>query len=577
MKKTLAIICALLSLAACNKVTPIEEEPSQEASQEFKVNISFSRSNISDDTKASVKTGFATDDVVFIFFNGVGDSTNPKYLEMKYNGSTWVPTQKNDLGASDLSGAGTKELTAVYLPYGSSYEVAYDGGFTIKDASGNDYSGHFFSGHVEYEFTDNTLRATISLSAVPSDTAGDKLVHFDVSGFASDHTYAMYQEYMKPISLTKIAANGDVSKQVGTMGDAIPGYQDASFMSFSGVLDNSAVNEDDVDFWFSIRDTFDGMLYYRDAGTRKIIEDMYIGLGSRASKWSISTPGDFTVSAGGDKITIARSNLSYLGATGGSHPWQLMKYPWTVIETNAVSPFIPSSSVDFGLFGWATSGYNGNNPWNYGSDATVFGPSLSDSASEEDRIAWYNKYGNKEWYIVEPETTNWDWAKYNTIYQYGGATSVGDGWRTPTRNEFDYILFTRTDDYRCARATVGGRPGIILFPDGFVLPSGITVNHLNPTHNQLEATYAENTYTNLQWNILEVKGSVFFPAGGYRNGSNNNIVNFNSYGGYSTSTIGDRKYRYVFTFDHQGKTNATFVVQGVLRYHGMSVRLVRDL
>ena len=574
MKKTLAIICALLSLAACNKVTPIEEEPSQEASQEFKVNISFSRSNISDDTKASVKTGFVDDDVVFIFFNGVGDSTNPKYLEMKYNGSTWVPTQKNDLGASDLSGAGTKELTAIYLPYGSGYEVAYDGGFTIKDDSGNDYSGHFFSNHVGYTFTENTLSATISLSAVPSDTAGDKLVHFDVSGFASDHTYAMYQDYMKPISLTKIAANGDVSKQVGTMGDAIPGYQDASFMSFSGVLDNSAVNKDDVDFWFSIRDTFDGMFYYRDAGTRKIIEDMYIGLGSRASKWSIATPGVFTASALGEKIIFARSNLSYRGATGGGKPWQLMKYPWSVIETGVVDGGshprvdpIPASDVDFGLFGWATSGNDGVNPWeNSETASTYYGTHPWDGycdATPDTTPTWANGHTTNDYSFR-------DWGK-NTIYEYGGNPMPGS-WRTPTRDNFQYIASVgvsgRTNTYRFAVACVNGRNGVMLFPDSFPDDGAgfPEVNNLNVVKSNLGYT---NNYSLLEWNKFEAAGVVFLPCADYRLGTR--LIGDGEYGGYWTSFHGGT-YPHVLTIDKGffRCTNSDTV------NHGFSVRLVRD-
>ncbi|MBQ6952288.1 MAG: hypothetical protein IJP81_00065 [Bacteroidales bacterium] len=564
MKKSFAIICALLSLAACNKVTPIEENPTQkESGQEFKVNLTFSRSNISEDTKASVKTSFASGDVVFIFFNGVGDSTNPKYLEMKYNGSTWVPTQKNDLGASDLSGAGTKELTAIYLPYGSGYEVAYDGGFTIKDDSGNDYSGHFYAHHVGYTFTSNTLGADVNLSAVTS--VGDKLVHFDVTDFVDGHTYAMYQEYIKPISLSSISADGIVNKNVGSKGDAIQGYQDASFISFSGVLDNTVVGSP-VDYWFSIRDTFDGTLYYRDAGSQTISANKYIGLGSFASKWSVATPGVFTASASGERITFARSNLSYRGATGGGKPWQLMKYPWSVIETT--SPFNRTSSVDFSLFGWATSGYNSKYPWFNSNQPVDYGPAISSGEF----------------------APSWDWGQYNkgNIYEYGGDVALSGNWRVLSQPEWLYILGVTSTETNCgrnetnrfARCVVGGLYGVAIFPDDFDFPSGFpTVQEINKYTSGKSATVAfeQNTFTSIQWNMLEAMGVAFLPCAGQGNPSSDStyagLTNYNTAVRIWTSTASNSEQAYGILIGNASanalKTNN--------RHMAASVRLVRDL
>lgn len=576
MKKIFAIVSAFAALVACTKVAPVVDDSLQEENQEIKVNFTISREDDNTGTKASVKTAFSENDVVFIFFKGLNA---PKRLEMKYTGSSWTPTFYGDIQATDLTDGGT--LTAIYLPYGSGITVdGTEETFTFSEA----YKGYYLLKQMTYEFKSNTITAAISLQVAPPTSGSDVIVHFDVSGLSSTHEYNMYQEYVKPLTLTAISNTGTVDQTVGAAGDAILGHQDAGFVSFSGVLDASAVGAGNAKtYQFFVRDETLGTLYYRTTASAKPISaNSYIGLGSAAtSPWAVASPGAFSVSAT-DQITFARSNLSYLGATGGDKPWQLMKYPWSTIETAAMSPFTPSSSVDFSLFGWATSGYNGNNPWNYGTDDTVFGPSMSDSAPEDDRKAWYNKYAGKEWYIVEPETTNWDWAKYNTVYEYGGALPIGSGWRTPTRDEFIYILFSRSNDYRCARATVGSRPGVIIFPDGYALTSGITINHPNiaqaNSEATREATYAENTYTNLQWNKLEANGAVFFPVAGYRNGTNNQIVNYNTYGGYATSTIGDRKYRHLFVFDHQGSTNScVFTVYGVLRRLGTSVRLVRNI
>lgn len=314
MKKTIVILTALVALVACSKEAPVVEDSTQKENQEIKVNFNISRGDITDPTKASVKTGWATNDVVFVFFANVAYPSASKYLELKKNGSTWV-ANLHDLTASDFKEEG--KITAIYLPYGSDYTVAYAGGsFTIKSASGTDYSGHFYiSEKADYDFVESTLTGTISLIAATPVDAEDKLIHFDVTGYTSGHEYDMYQDYMKPISLTSIALDGSVNKNVGSKGDAIPGYEDATFVSFSGVLDKSAKTE--KDWQFSINDVTASVLYTRDAGNRTVSKNKYIGIGSiSTATWNANEYVDLGIVYDGKRVMWAKKNLGATAETG---------------------------------------------------------------------------------------------------------------------------------------------------------------------------------------------------------------------------------------------------------------------
>lgn len=313
MKKAFVLFCALFALVACN-VEPLDVTSAQDENQEIKFNFTVTRADIEGQTKATVKSGWASGDVVFVFFNGVGEG---KYLEVKYDGSNWVCARKNGLQVSDLSVSGT--LTAVFLPYGSALTVSDDSGsFVFSDT----YSGHFYYKEgVSYTFNSETmeLAATIKLAAAVSGVANDLLVHFDVSGYQSDHAYDLYQDYMKPIQFTGVSSTGSVNKSVGEKGDAITGYVDAanSILSFSGVLDASAYNTE-KDYQFSINDVTASVLYTRDAGNKTLSANKYIGLGvlSNTTTWNANEYVDLGIVYDGKRVMWAKKNLGATAETG---------------------------------------------------------------------------------------------------------------------------------------------------------------------------------------------------------------------------------------------------------------------
>ena len=294
MKKAFAILLALLAVVSCMQIDspeiPDDPDSGQEIKEvkEIKVSITVNRSDAFDAstcTKATVKDAWAQGDVIYIFFEGV---EAPKYMEMKFVGdNVWAFSPKNGLISTDLRTEG--KMTAVYLPYGSMAEVvATDGGGSQLTFGEKKYNGVFFLQEgAAYTYND-VLEGALELKAPALPGSNDKYIHFDVSGFTSQHSYALYQDYVKPVIVAGVKANGTVDYSVGEKGDAVAGYFDATngIVSFSGFLDGSAVGKT-LDYEFSINDESGSVLYTRDSQGKTVSGSLYIGIGdiSDASTW----------------------------------------------------------------------------------------------------------------------------------------------------------------------------------------------------------------------------------------------------------------------------------------------------
>ena len=104
-----------------------------------------------------------------------------------------------------------------------------------------------------------------------------------------------------------------------------------------------------------------------------------------------------------------------------------------------------------------------------------------------------------------------------------------DGWRALTSSEWSYLLVTR-DVNGNSLGTVNGKPGLIILPDNFVLPEGLSFigNH---------AHFEENKYSSAEWAQMSAAGAVFLPADGYGyNDGSYKTDNVNSQGNYWSST-----------------------------------------
>ena len=125
-------------------------------------------------------------------------------------------------------------------------------------------------------------------------------------------------------------------------------------------------------------------------------------------------------------------------------------------------------------------------------------------------------------------------------------------------------------------AQVDGVNGMILLPDNWKCPSGVTFK--SGYHSSEGADYyaAYQIFTADQWSKLEAAGAVFLPAAGRRDGTT--MIAVKSWGRYWTSTGYNGNYSYDSSFNSRYLNT---VLSGgrswINNSYGLSVRLVKDL
>ena len=252
--------------------------------------------------------------------------------------------------------------------------------------------------------------------------------------------------------------------------------------------------------------------------------------------------GTFSVAA--DKqVTFSKGNLQF---TQSTDTWSFAENQWDYIGTDNMTGGEETFDEKYGyekegtaladkvdLFGWSTA-------------ATNFGVSTSTSSSD-----------------------------YSGPFVDWGTNQIGDDvlntWRTLTNGEWNYLRYNRTNaNDLCGVAQVNGVNGLILLPDGWSCPDGVTFR--SGFHDSYGVDYyaAYQTFTAAEWSKMEVAGAVFLPAAGDRFGSGVSYVQY--YGSYWSATEydGDDAYYLSFYSDDAGMYDSD-------RYYGQSVRLVKDL
>ena len=253
--------------------------------------------------------------------------------------------------------------------------------------------------------------------------------------------------------------------------------------------------------------------------------------------------GLFSVSAT-KQVTFSPGNLQY---TQSTNTWSFASSQYEVLGTDNVIGGSVSTDAPYGdsklgtaladkvdLFGWSTS-------------TTNFGVS-----------------------------TSTDYDDYSDSFVDWGTNKIGNDapntWRTLTYDEWSYLRYNRTNaDDLVGVAQVNGVNGLILLPDNWTCPAGVTFK--SGFHSSYDVDYyaAYQTFTADQWSTLEKSGAVFLPAAGDRYGTNVSDVQY--YGGYWSAT---QCYR--------GSANGLYfrsaeagMYDCLDRYYGHSVRLVKDL
>ena len=173
-----------------------------------------------------------------------------------------------------------------------------------------------------------------------------------------------------------------------------------------------------------------------------------------------------------------------------------------------------------------------------------------------------------------------------TFLDWGTAfigTDVPDTWRTLSYEELVYLFHTRKNAAKLfGLGTVNGVSGLILLPDNWTLPAGITFNpslenglelEYGRYHNKTNDNYTHNTYTAEQWQTMEYNGAVFLPVTLY---SLYEYVWYENAGYYWMSDYNySRKYVYCIYF----ASKYLQISRGDSAHmrKGYAVRLVKDL
>lgn len=286
--------------------------------------------------------------------------------------------------------------------------------------------------------------------------------------------------------------------------------------------------------------------------TKRLLISMLTLLCCCTGMWAVGElNGVFTISASGGKVQFSQGNLQYQAST---NTWRFATNQYDYIGNDAGNTS-PSSTqmawIDY--FNWGTSGYNhGANcyqPW-------------STSTTRSD----YYAYGSSSKNLYDAKDNNSmrgkaDWG-YNAISN--GGNTENSGWRVLTKDEWAYLINTRSETYRYAKGKIHGTNGLMLFPDGFTLPTGVSISNVNTT----DASYT--SYSDGDWTALEAAGVVFLPATGMRNGTS--VSETGSVGNYWSSTCMNADRVYNIRFDGSSLN----LVNDGDRQNGFPVRLVKS-
>lgn len=237
-----------------------------------------------------------------------------------------------------------------------------------------------------------------------------------------------------------------------------------------------------------------------------------------------SLDGKFTINASGDQVRFSKGNLQYYCSTSAPE-WRFADHQYDYVAFDGTA-YAENSGKWIDLFAYGTSGYN--------KGQTCYQP--------------YSTSGDASHYYQNALTGNADWG-YNKISNGGNSNGI---WRTLTSTEWRYLFQVRTDaNNKYGHGSVNGIHGMIILPDEWTLPAGLTFTPGNSAWS--------NTYTIAEWNQMEAAGAVFLPASGsragdtlptaaeenglYRSSTNAYYVYFSS-NGLSVCTNSDNYYQY---------------------------------
>lgn len=274
-------------------------------------------------------------------------------------------------------------------------------------------------------------------------------------------------------------------------------------------------------------------------------------------------PGTFSV-ASGSRVHFSQGNLQatyniYDSIWSWAFAANQYDYIGNAVGNTSVTssaPYINTGDIEDGrdggdhengtvdLFGWVGVSSNWDSVAMYG---------ITSSEATNNR----NGYGN-----AAGEALKADWG---TLAISNGGDAANSGWYTCSKGNWEYLFGSESrTSTRYARATVCEKKGVILFPDAYPHPNGVTpLAKIND-----DSGYGSNNYDATAWAKMEAAGAVFLPAAGIRQRSE--VTQDGSMVAYWSSTSSGTYSAYLLYVYY-----SQLHYPEDLRCHGYSVRLVR--
>ena len=230
------------------------------------------------------------------------------------------------------------------------------------------------------------------------------------------------------------------------------------------------------------------------------------------------------------QVSFSQGNLQYLPA---SNVWKFASQQYEYLH-NSNKYISPTYRNWIDLFGWSSD-----------NSLTPFG--ISTSTNPADYAGNFVDWGNNPICGDEPGT-----------------------WRTLSADEWEYLLEKRANAAQLyGVAKVDGVNGLIILPDAWVCPEGLSFKHgLHQVQVDDYAVY--QSFDAEAWKRMEDAGAVFLSASGFRDGITVEKSNLSGYYWSSTSVSQSDAYRMYFYSYFLGAKNTHS------KYRGRSVRLVHD-
>ena len=245
------------------------------------------------------------------------------------------------------------------------------------------------------------------------------------------------------------------------------------------------------------------------------------------------------------RVMFSPGNLNATSYDGYTWSWSFAPSQDAIIgdnySNNAVSGALtvdPEGTVD--LFGWV--------------GASALWDTYGINNSQD-----YHQYG-----LYSYDTLKTEWGTLANEASLCGYNN----WRTLSDVEWAYVFYGRADaGEKHAHGNVNGKNGMILLPDVWTLPDGLSFF--------TDTIWNGNIYNSDQWAQMEVNGAVFLPAAGYRESADVEAVGEQGYYWSSVADYADQANTVLF--DVVFNEGQLFTTISSYRYNGYSVRLVRNI